>query len=296
MAHTGHPYAHGSTNAPPSRVRVVRFLKEWAKLLLVGDAWLGRILRWLALAALLGIGVFLNESLTITVQKATSQSSVGVASGILLGLVWLSVTAGLAWARTGVPEQTPAYLKHLDDIQEFVKEARDRAKDVAVRIDMSNAMGGYFRSHYPDAAAKLDRWNTIDELSKTSEFWKVMRQQEESLGLMGNAVPMLASLAKGELEFDHLAWSVENQTVVVKVRDILWQVAERPQGNAFEDIKREVRNHVGVLRELREVTDLVDAMKQIEENVLVSSTTSKRSSTHTDSNVVARAVPNFLSI
>ncbi len=243
----------------------MEFLREWARLVLVGDAWVGRILRWVALLALLGIGLFLRQSITVTVGAVKLAPSAGLALGTVLALVWLSVTAGLAWGRTGAPAQTPAFLKHLENLQAFAEQARNSAKNVAVPIDMSKPMGRYFRSHYPLVAGKLDRWSLIEELPKQTKFWDAMRHEERRLGLTNNGVALLASLAEADVEFDQLAWSVENDAVVVRVAITMWQVAGQPQGTAFEDIKREVRQHVPVLRALPEVVAYVDAKKQREE-------------------------------
>jgi hypothetical protein len=243
----------------------VRFLKEWGRLFLVGDAWVDRTLRWLALAFLLGIGVFLQQPLNVAVGTVKLTPPVGLALGTPLALAWLLVSAGLALGRAGTSAQTPAYLKHLDNLQTFAEKARDSVKNVAVPINMSTALGRYFRSHYPSAAAKLDRWNRIDELPKQTSFWNAMRHEEKRLGLTNNGVAMLASLAEADVEFDQLAWSVENEAVVVRVRDTMWQVASKPQGTVFDDIKREVRQHVPVLRALPEVVAYVDAKNQREE-------------------------------
>ncbi len=242
----------------------MRFITEWGRLFLLGDAWVDRILRWLALAFLLGIGVFLQQPLVGTVGSIKLTPPLGLALGAPLALLWLLVTAGLAWGRAGTPLQTPGYLKHLENLQAFAEKARDSVKKVAVPIDMSTPVGRYFRSHYPQVTEKLDRWSRIDELPKQTKFWDAMRHEEKRLGLTNNGVAMLASLAEGDVEFDQLAWTVENDVVVVRAANSFWQVAAQPRGTAFEDIKREVRQHVPVLRRLPEVVALVDAKKQRE--------------------------------
>src|SRR6202011_3030467 len=100
--------------------------------------------------------------------------------------------------------------KHLSDLQAFAEKARNSIERVAVSIDLSNPIGRYFRSHYPDVAAKVDKWNQIDLGPKDRDFWKVMQREETRLGLAGNGTGMLAALAEGDIEFDQLAWTLEN--------------------------------------------------------------------------------------
>src|SRR5437660_706911 len=83
------------------------FIIEWARLLLVGDTWAGRAVRWVSFLVFGLLAVF-SERLHfliwgpgwIRIWPLHGELGIGASLVLVIGIFYASITAGAAWTRT----------------------------------------------------------------------------------------------------------------------------------------------------------------------------------------------------
>jgi len=84
--------------------RIVRFIKEWIRLALLGKSMGEKIAKAVGLLAGLGLSVLFEQQLTLTINIRPQVSSPALPLGAvilgLLSLIYLLVTGGMAWVRS----------------------------------------------------------------------------------------------------------------------------------------------------------------------------------------------------
>ena len=88
---------------------MLRFYREWGRLLLVGDTWAGRIFRWLIWAVTLGAFTWLQQPLELYLKLPglltwhSTTVTLGQAVAVLVAGGFLLLTAGTAWTASRGP-------------------------------------------------------------------------------------------------------------------------------------------------------------------------------------------------